>query len=229
MLLNVDGDPFHSLPEDVAYDVERQEFLERVGWKVYRILYSAYKRNPSDEIEKMVNFIEKNTKKEKTITLSEVDKNEDIEEAPQTIAFPKHQLYNNKLEDEAHIVEKEKTFENRDNIGEDKILRYFNLNLDGTYLLERNENPTATSIPIKESEKGGYLLQGYDNGRLNKILISALLSKRIDKEYKNGLNVDATLLFLEIIKRDEIIALHFYENGIKKFKAHLTEGISNRK
>ena len=227
--IECDGDPFHSLPEDVAYDVERQEFLERVGWKVYRILYSAYKRNPSDEIEKMVNFIEKNTKKEKTITLSEVDKNEDIEEAPQTIAFPKHQLYNNKLEDEAHIVEKEKTFENRDNIGEDKILRYFNLNLDGTYLLERNENPTATSIPIKESEKGGYLLQGYDNGHLNKVLISALLSKRIDKEYKNGLNVDATLLFLEIIKRDEIIALHFYENGIKKFKAHLTEGISNRK
>ena len=67
--IECDGDPFHSLPEDVAYDVERQEFLERVGWKIHRILYSAYKRNRSDEIEKMVEYIEENTKKDKTIIL----------------------------------------------------------------------------------------------------------------------------------------------------------------
>ena len=66
--IECDGDPFHSLPEDVAYDIERQEFLERVGWKVYRVLYSAFKRNPQEEIEKIIDFIEKNTKKDqKTI------------------------------------------------------------------------------------------------------------------------------------------------------------------
>jgi hypothetical protein len=70
--IECDGDPFHSLPEDVAYDVERQEFLERVGWKVFRILYSKYKRNPTDEIEKMVSFIEKHTKKDKIIPFTEV-------------------------------------------------------------------------------------------------------------------------------------------------------------
>ncbi|MBS9783412.1 MAG: AAA family ATPase [Pasteurella sp.] len=59
--IECDGDPFHSLPEDVAYDIERQEFLERVGWKVYRILYSAYKRNPEQEIQKAVEFIERHT------------------------------------------------------------------------------------------------------------------------------------------------------------------------
>jgi signal recognition particle GTPase len=75
--IECDGDPFHSLPEDVAYDIERQEFLERVGWKVYRVLYSAFKRNPQDEIQKIVDFIEKYTKKdhkiniEKTIELKE--------------------------------------------------------------------------------------------------------------------------------------------------------------
>lgn len=60
--IECDGDPFHSLPEDVAYDIERQEFLERVGWRVYRILYSAFKRNASHEIERLVSFIEANTK-----------------------------------------------------------------------------------------------------------------------------------------------------------------------
>lgn len=60
--IECDGDPFHSLPEDVAYDIERQEFLERIGWRVYRILYSAFRRNPSYEIERLVSFIEANTK-----------------------------------------------------------------------------------------------------------------------------------------------------------------------
>tara|TARA_R110002050_G_C8955395_1_gene513688 strand:+ start:84 stop:5435 length:5352 start_codon:yes stop_codon:yes gene_type:complete len=227
--IECDGDPFHSLPEDVAYDVERQEFLERVGWKVYRILYSAYKRNPSDEIEKMVNFIEKNTKKDKTIILSEVYENETIEEIPQTIHLSNHKSYIDELENEIYPLEEKEVFEGTNNIEEDKILRYFNLNLDGTYLLEQNEDSTATfSIPIKESERNGYLLQGYDNGHLNKVLISTLLSKRIDREYKNGLNIQATLSFLKVIKEDEIIALHFFENGIKKFKAHLTQNISNR-
>src|SRR5690606_13409953 len=60
--IECDGDPFHSLPEDVAYDIERQEFLERVGWKVYRVLYSAFKRSPQDEIQKIIDFIKKHTK-----------------------------------------------------------------------------------------------------------------------------------------------------------------------
>ncbi|MGY0426324.1 MAG: AAA domain-containing protein [Polaribacter sp.] len=227
--IECDGDPFHSLPEDVAYDVERQEFLERVGWKVYRILYSAYKRNPSDEIEKMINFIEKNTKKDKTIILSEVYENETNEEIPQTIPLSNHQSYIDALENEIYPLEEKEVFEDIKDIEEDKVLRYFNLNLDGTYLLEHNENSTAIfSIPIKESERNGYLLQGYDNGHLNKVLVSTLLSKRIDREYKNGLNIQATLSFLKIIKKDEIIALYFNESGKKKFKAHLTKNISNR-
>lgn len=69
--IECDGDPFHSLPEDVIYDIERQEFLERVGWKVYRVLYSAFKRNPQVEIEKMIDFIEMNTKKDTTIIVQQ--------------------------------------------------------------------------------------------------------------------------------------------------------------
>jgi superfamily I DNA and/or RNA helicase len=60
--IECDGDPFHSSSDDVAYDVERQEFLERVGWKIYRILYSKYSNNQSEEIEKMVSFIKGNTR-----------------------------------------------------------------------------------------------------------------------------------------------------------------------
>lgn len=77
--IECDGDPFHSLPEDVAYDIERQEFLERVGWKVYRVLYSAFKRSPKEEIQKLIDFIEINTIKETyTSTQKIIDIQNDI-------------------------------------------------------------------------------------------------------------------------------------------------------
>ncbi|MFZ4861744.1 AAA domain-containing protein [Sphingobacterium sp. Mn56C] len=110
--IECDGDPFHSLPEDVAYDIERQEFLERVGWKVYRVLYSAFKRSPQEEIQRIIDFIENNTKKdhkiiiEKTIELNEVFEDE-IEfenetEIPEYV-LPKHKLYIDILEENSEI------------------------------------------------------------------------------------------------------------------------------
>ena len=229
--IECDGDPFHSLPEDVAYDVERQEFLERVGWKVYRILYSAYKRNPSEEIEKMVNFIEKHTKKDKIISLTKVFKEIPTEETELKPSTFKHESFIDKLEIDLSLEMEDQSKQEieRETIEEDKILRHFNLNLDGTYVLEINESGTSTySIPLYESDKNGFLLQGYDNGHLNKVIISTLLSKRIGREYKNGLNSQANLNFIKVIKKDEIIGIHFNENGSKKFKAHLTENISSR-
>lgn len=231
--IECDGDPFHSLPEDVAYDVERQEFLERVGWKVYRVLYSAYKRNPSEEIEKMVNFIEKYTKKDKVIPIAKVFNETPREEVQQKTTSYTHKSFIDKLEDDLEQEDEEiileSTEEEVETFEEDKVLRYFNLNTDGTYVLETNESHTSTySLPLYESDKNGFLLQGYNNGHLNKVYISTLLSKRIGREYKNGLNSEATLNFLKVIKTDQIIGLYFRENGNKKFKAHLTKNISNR-
>lgn len=106
--IECDGDPFHSLPEDVAYDIERQEFLERVGWKVYRVLYSAFKRNPQEEIQKIIDFIEKNTKKdhkttiEKPIELKEEFEDEiefENEEEISEYVLPKHKSYIDILEE----------------------------------------------------------------------------------------------------------------------------------
>lgn len=64
--IECDGDWFHSEVEDVAYDIERQEFLQRIGWNVHRITYSSYKINPKEEIDKLVAFILKNTPQKAT-------------------------------------------------------------------------------------------------------------------------------------------------------------------
>jgi hypothetical protein len=44
----------------------------------------------------------------------------------------------------------------------------------------------------------------------------------------NGLNQNDNLVFLTIIENEMIVGIYFYENGVKKFKAHLTENISCR-
>ena len=83
-------------------------------------------------------------------------------------------------------------------------------------------------ISINSNDRNGYLLQCYKSGHINKVKISALLSKKIGKEYMNGKNENDELINLEIIESEKIIGIYFNENGSKKFKAHLTENISSR-
>lgn len=111
----------------------------------------------------------------------------------------------------------------------DLILRYFNLFKNGTYILT-TENPLKADyvLPIQTSQKNGFLLQCYESGHINKVYVSTLLSRKIGKEYMNGLNQNDNLVFLTIIENEVIVGIYFYENGVKKFKAHLTENISCR-
>jgi hypothetical protein len=110
-----------------------------------------------------------------------------------------------------------------------EILRYFNLYSSGTYIMTEGK-PLETDyvLPIKSDQRQGYLLQCYDSGHINKVFVSTLLARKINKEYMNGLNLNDQLSLLTIIDSEKILGLYFYENGKKKFKAHLTENISCR-
>jgi transcription elongation GreA/GreB family factor len=110
-----------------------------------------------------------------------------------------------------------------------KILRYFNLYKSGIYILT-DEKPLDADyiIPIKSNQRNGFLLQCYDSGHINKVFVSVLLSRRIGKEYMNGLNLNDHLNYITIIDSEKIIGIYFNENGKRKFKAHLTENISCR-
>lgn len=111
----------------------------------------------------------------------------------------------------------------------DKIIRYFNLYSSGIYIMSEEEKTDAKFVlPIKTSQKQGYLLQCYESGHVNKVYISTLLSKKQDKEYMNGLNPKDSLRKITIIEKEEILGIYFQENGVEKFKAHLTENISCR-
>jgi superfamily I DNA and/or RNA helicase len=78
LAIECDGDAFHSSIDDVAYDIERQEFLERIGWKIHRVTYSSFKIDPEGELEKLVSFIERNSQKQIEV-LPEIE-DEEIED-----------------------------------------------------------------------------------------------------------------------------------------------------
>jgi hypothetical protein len=110
-----------------------------------------------------------------------------------------------------------------------EIIRYFNLYSSGTYIMTAGKPLEADYIlPIKSDQRHGFVLQCYESGHVNKVFVSTLLARKLNKEYMNGVNLNDRLSLLTIIESEKIIALYFYENGKKKFKAHLTENISCR-
>jgi hypothetical protein len=110
-----------------------------------------------------------------------------------------------------------------------EIIRYFNLYNSGTYIMTAGKPLEADHVlPIKSDQRNGFLLQCYDSGHINKVFVSTLLARKINKEYMNGLNLNDQLSLLTIIDSEKILGLYFYENGKKKFKGHLTENISCR-
>jgi hypothetical protein len=117
------------------------------------------------------------------------------------------------------------------NVDKDKseIIRFFNLFNTGIYIMTADKPLEADFVlPIKSDQRNGYILQCYDSGHINKVFVSTLLARKLNKEYMNGVNLDDRLSLLTIIESEKILGLYFYENGKKKFKAHLTENISCR-
>lgn len=48
-----DGDHWHTSPEDVERDFQREKILQRAGWKFWRILGSKYYHNPEKALESL--------------------------------------------------------------------------------------------------------------------------------------------------------------------------------
>lgn len=236
--IECDGDPFHSLPEDVAYDIERQEFLERVGWKVYRILYSDYKRSPGHEINKVIDFVNQHSKKDEVI-IPETNL-----DSPVILPDRKNldSINDNGIKDfgvnnnapelfpaEASEIPSTYSDATQNSNIQSTVLRYLNINENGTYRLQHNEDGNALfSIPIKKEQENGFLLQCYDNGHINKVYVKSLFDKKLDYLYSNGKNPNSNIIYLKVIESDTIFCIKYKIKNNIIFKAHHTNKISNR-
>ena len=116
-----------------------------------------------------------------------------------------------------------------DRSGNPNLIRYFNLFNDGSYELNLTSDESAEwSIPIYDKDEKGFIIQCYNNGRINKVYVKDLLEKRLNKKYANGKASNAELLLCEVIPVEQIIGLFFREEYSReiRLKFHLTEWIS---
>ena len=227
--IECDGDKWHG-PEKYQDDILRQKVLERCGWQFFRVRGYEYYTNREKALEQLWNMIP-------VIEENEPDLISDFNFKEFNI---KEEAENNKtVSDEPQKINLQ--IKTEDNFPTDhidqiasiptsyKVIRYFNLYQSGTYIITDAEPLDADYIiPIRENHTKGFLLQFYKSGHVNKVYIPVLLSRRIGKEYMNGLNKDGELVHIEAVESEKIIGIYFKENGRRKFKAHLSENISTR-
>jgi len=227
--IECDGDKWHGA-EQFQNDQMRKNVLERCGWQFFNVRGSEYYTNRTKALEPLWGMIPVIEEPKEPFSNNEDSSSEnELENKP--TEFEKttsESSSSNLIIDEPTIIEElsEQTIFNSNG---SEILRYFNLYNSGTYILTENESLEADYvIPIKTKHRSGFIMQCYSSGHINKVHVSVLLSKRIGKEYMNGINRNGDLSFLKVIESEKIVGIYFSENGRKKFKAHLTENISSR-
>ena len=228
--IECDGDKWHG-PEQHQNDIMRQKVLERCGWQFFRVRGYEYYTNREKALEPLWNMIPVFEEKESE-PLEDFDYQEsNIRAEIKVKTGDSLEVLSSALDidtdgDETSLEPAEQVASSSKT---DKILRYFNLFKSGTYVLTVDEPLEADYVvPIHEIHQKGFLLQCYQSGHINKVHIPILLSRKIGKEYMNGLNRDGQLANIQAIDSEGIIGIYFNENGRRKFKAHLTENISTR-
>ncbi len=233
--IECDGDKWHS-HEQYQNDLMRQKVLERCGWQFLRIRGYEYYINREKALLPLWNLIPKNeNNKFSELTQTNISEESvgeiDLVETKSGIPDSEQKAL---VSSQSSYYEKDEHFSLEYGISDtapdkEEVIRYFNLYNTGNYIMT-TDKPLESDyvVPIKSSERNGYLLQCYASGHVNKVKVPILLSRKIDKVYMNGLNIDDTINYLKIIDSEKILGLYFTENGRKKFKAHLTANISNR-
>ncbi len=240
--IECDGDKWHG-PEQHQNDLMRQKVLERCGWQFFRVRGYEYYTNREKALEPLWKIF--SAFEEKRLNKTSADSKSHIQEKaklkaeisveaqnpqeekikPENSVESQNPLLHSDACDEPSEIE----FLEQIDANLDVSIRYFNLFKSGTYILTEGKPLEADYIiPIEENHKNGFLLQCYKSGHINKVRISVLLSRKIGKEYMNGLNRHGELTNIQVIESEKIIGIYFNDKGRKKFKAHLSEIISTR-
>ncbi|QZE15095.1 hypothetical protein K4L44_04505 [Halosquirtibacter laminarini] len=130
------------------------------------------------------------------------------------------------IEDDSDITSDTKSKEIRNIIA---YLFHFD---DGSYMVTRNPKPFQKPkfvVPIADEDKDGYLLQGYDNGYVNKVYIYSILNKLFGILYREGMNKDQNIIMMEVIPTESLIVLRSKRDHRSYVKVFDTSLISTHK
>ncbi|MEA4820754.1 MAG: DUF559 domain-containing protein, partial [Erysipelotrichales bacterium] len=225
--IECDGDKFHGA-EQFKADIMRQKDLERCGWQFYRIRGCEYYSNRDRALENLWEILGNNEPKYCPEEKSDSNTNEKmIIDIADEIVIQK--------DDDNEIFEPtidKKHTDNQNDLGKSdisNIIVFFNLFKSGIYIMSDQANPDAEySIPIKQKDKNGFMMQCYESGNINKVYIDTLLRKKNGKEYMNGFNEGEKIILIKVIESECIVGIKYKFKFQTLFKAHKTDNITTR-
>ncbi|MBN2603266.1 MAG: AAA family ATPase [Candidatus Thermoplasmatota archaeon] len=200
MAIECDGDKWHSA-EQFQNDLMRQKVLERCGWQFFRVRGGEYYANRIKALEplwEILNGRQKNhkhelnlEKKKETIdaNLNEHSYFQKINDSP-TPNIPN---------DASEIL----IFTNMYNVYKIKD-KFFNdhQHLMSSIELERNEK---IIFKTNTSDFMGYMLFGFENGKVAKIFMESYKTETQRKRLKNAYNHNSRLVFIDYIENDVVL------------------------
>ncbi|MDO4764700.1 MAG: AAA domain-containing protein [Eubacteriales bacterium] len=103
MVIECDGDRYHSGESKIREDMERQTILERLGWRFIRIRGSEYFRNPEKTMEKVVKLLAdegiepENLEKIPTIEERDTDLLQRVKQRAHTILYEDNEIFSSEM------------------------------------------------------------------------------------------------------------------------------------
>lgn len=98
---------------------------------------------------------------------------------------------------------------------------WLNIKYNGHYQINSTENTSKDCFAVKlnKEDKLHHLAICYDNGKVNRVTIESLYQKKMNKQYKNGLNPKAKVVHIGILKNDYNLGVLMQYGEEKFFKA----------
>ena len=229
--IECDGDIWHGA-EQFQNDLMRQKVLKRCGWQFFRIKGGEYYSNRVKALEPLWKML--NSKPNHQTTDKIIDDKNKIEREDKikntelvnknSIITPSHNNMSNPQSiNKSQNVEQSEilVFTNRCNVYkiENKSF-YSKQHLLDSIELEKNEKPIYIT---STSDFSGYMLFGFENGKVAKIFMKSYETETQRKRLKNAYNSNSKLVFVDHIEEDvELVAI----SSIKKVLIFNTDQIS---
>ena len=257
-----DGDKFHGV-EQFQNDIMRQKVLERCGWQFFRVGGAEYYSNRQSALEPLWDLLKKNEHKEEELLTKDKEADVDglsVSQNEQESSFideniPAGSLNSNGqidkknlntfAEDHLHAQHENKIKYAPDLFSNPEILVFttsynvYKLQNKGYHELsqlledvefELNEKPVYLTGTF---DYDGFLMIGFENGKVGKIPMKSYRTEHNRKKLKNAYNNDSRLIFMEQFKIDtDLVAISsinkvilFNTNKINPVESRLSKGV----
>jgi len=239
--IECDGDESHGV-EQYQHDLARQKVLERCGWQFFRIRGSEYYSNRKkalDPLWEIFNLLQTNKKKNEKILQEQVpiepsvpdEETKSESTSKQTQDQPnkdsKSQWVGSEINLSNLLLQNELLiFTNKQNVYKLQNNKYIQIqNIVNKLALEEDE---LIIYVTGTNDYSGFMIFGFENGKVSKISMKSYETKTHRKRLKNAYNGDSNIIFCNHIRYDKDLVAISSINKILVFNTNLINPKTSR-